>query len=65
LTDSAARIRQRGIEYLVVGGLHLNEKKTTLAAWLEQVRAERIATTNAIVKLGECYREWHLVRLVE
>lgn len=65
LSDTPAQIRERGIQYVVVSGLHLKENQTTLAAWLQQTGAEWIATTNAIVKVTDGPQPWHLVRFNE
>jgi len=63
LGDSEQSIRQRHIEYIVVGGFNLKLKETTLESWLERVHAEVIAKTSAIVKVAEGEQPWYVVRL--
>jgi hypothetical protein len=60
--DSAEQIRARGIHYAVVSGLNLEETGTTLEAWLAKSNAELVATTNAVVKVSDGPRLWHIVR---
>jgi hypothetical protein len=60
--DSAEQIRARGIHYAVVSGLNLEETGTTLEAWLAKSNAELVATTNAVVKVSDGPRPWHIVR---
>ncbi len=62
LADSTADIRSKGIDYVVVSGLNLEQKKTTLATWLAQSGAELIATTNLTVKVSDGPQPWHIVR---
>jgi len=62
LTDSPSEIRQRGIEYAVVGGANLAEKGATLDGWLQQTDAELVATTNAMLKVTEGLQPWYVVR---
>ena len=65
LSDTAAQIRQRQIRYAVVGGWNLAAKGTTLAAWLEQVRAELVATTTATLTVIQGPQPWYIVRFPE
>ena len=62
LEDSTATIRSKGIDWAVVSGLHLDQKKTTLAAWLAQSSAELMVTTNLTVKVSDGPQPWHIVR---
>ena len=62
LSDSAEQIRQRGLRYAVVSGLNLKENRLPLEMWLQQVRAELQATTNAMVKVTDGPQPWHVVR---
>ena len=62
LADSSEFIRSKGIDYAVVSGLNLDEKKTTLSAWLAQSGAELIATTNLTLKVTDGPQAWHVVR---
>jgi len=60
--DSSEQIRQRGIRYAVVSGLHLKETGTTLEAWLAKSGAELVATANVTVKVADGPQPWHIVR---
>ena len=62
LADSSELIRSKGIDYAVVSGLNLDEKKTTLSAWLTQSGAELMATTNLTLKVTDGPQAWHVVR---
>lgn len=62
LTDSGDDIRRRGIECAVVGGFNLAYHHRELKEWLEQTRAEVIATTNATIKVTEGQQPWYVVR---
>ena len=62
LTDSAEQIRQRHIEYAVVGCLQLTLYGTTIEAWLQRTGAERVAMATATVKVAEGPQSWYLVR---
>jgi hypothetical protein len=63
LNDSAEAIRGRGLEWVVVGGAYLAYENADLGAWLTAVDGQRIASTNAIIKVSEGPQPWHLVRL--
>ncbi len=65
LSDTATQIRQRQIRYAVVGGWNLAAKGTTLAAWLERVRAELVATTTATLTVIQGPQPWYIVRFPE
>jgi hypothetical protein len=65
LSDTATQIRQRQIRYAVVGGMNLVAKGTTLAAWLERVRAELVATTTATLTVTQGPQPWYIVRFME
>ena len=62
LEDSTEKIRSRGIDWAVVSGLHLDQKNTTLTAWLAQSGAVLITTTNIAVKVSDGPQPWHVVR---
>ena len=62
LADSTELIRSKGVDYAVVSGLNLEEKKSTLAAWLAQSGAEFITTTNLTLKVTDGPQAWHVVR---
>jgi hypothetical protein len=63
VTDSAADIRSRGIECVVVGGLNLKLRNKTLDDWLGETGTEIVATTTATIKVGEGEQSWYVVRL--
>jgi hypothetical protein len=62
LTDPPERFRQENVEYIVVGGLNLQLRGTTLDAWLKKSGAELVATTNATLKVSEGPQPWFVVR---
>jgi hypothetical protein len=62
LADSTEHIRSKGVEYAVVSGLNLEEKKTPLTAWLTQSGAELVASTNLTLKVTDGPQSWHVVR---
>jgi hypothetical protein len=61
LTDPPAQIRQK-VQYVVVGGLNLQEHHTTLDAWLAQSGAELFATATATLKVSDGPQPWYIVR---
>ncbi len=63
LTDSPEAIRQKGVEYVVVGGANLEKHGATFEAWRQQAGAELVATTNVMVKIAEGSQPWYVVRL--
>jgi hypothetical protein len=62
VTDSGAQIRQRGVQYAVVGEHNLQEKGVAFDVWLQQAGAEWVATTNATLKVAEGPQPWYVVR---
>jgi hypothetical protein len=62
ITDTAAAIQARHIDYAVVGGLNLSLNSTPLEAWLTRARAELVAKTSVTVKLAEGPQDWYVVR---
>ncbi|HEX7577369.1 MAG TPA: hypothetical protein VF430_04960, partial [Verrucomicrobiae bacterium] len=62
LSDPPERFRQEHVEYVVVGGLNLQLRGTTLDDWLQKSGAELVASTNATLKVSEGPQAWHLVR---
>jgi hypothetical protein len=62
ITDTAAEIQARHIEYAVVGGLNLSLNSTPLEDWLTRARAELVAKTSVTVKLAEGPQDWYVVR---
>jgi hypothetical protein len=63
LDDSAEQIRQRHIEYIVVGGFNLSENHVTLQQWLDRTGATLVATTTATLRVAEGKQEWYVTRL--
>jgi hypothetical protein len=62
LSDSAAEIRERQIQYAVVGEVNLRENHTTLAAWLERTGAKLVATASATMTVTQGPQPWYIVR---
>ena len=62
LTDSPEYIRARA-HYVVVGGYNLAVNGLTIDGWLHTNGAELVATTNAMVKIGEGQQPWYVTRL--
>jgi hypothetical protein len=62
LSDPPERFRREHIEYVVVGGLNLQLRGTTLDDWRQKTGAELVASTNATLKVSEGPQAWHVVR---
>jgi hypothetical protein len=62
LSDPPDRFRLAGVEYVVVGGLNLQLRDTTLDAWRQRTGAELVASTNATQKVSEGPQPWFVVR---
>jgi hypothetical protein len=62
VNDSAAEIRQRGIEYVVAGDYNFELNGTSFAAWQHSTGAQLIAETNATVRVSEKPQTWYVVR---
>ena len=62
LTDSAEQIRQRHIQYAVVGGANLAANGIALTDWLKRTTSVLIATNTAILKVTEGPQPWYIVR---
>jgi hypothetical protein len=62
LSDPPELFRQKHIEYVVLGGLNLQLRGTTLDAWRQKTGAELVARTNATLKVSEGPQEWFVVR---
>jgi hypothetical protein len=62
LSDPPERFRQAGVEYVVVGGLNLQLRGTTLDAWMQKTGAELVAGTHATQKVAEGPQAWFVVR---
>jgi hypothetical protein len=65
LSDSLEEIRQRHIQYAVVGSVNLAENHTTLAEWQKKTGAELIATTLATQSVTQGPQPWYIVRFPE
>jgi len=65
LSDSVEMIRQRRIQYIVVGGFYLMQQGLTLEAWLARTDGKLIATVSATVKVSDGAQNWYVVRLGE
>ena len=65
LSDSVEQIRQRHIQYAVVGEVNLMENKTTLAEWQQRTGAELVATAIGTMTVFQGPRHWYLVRFPE
>lgn len=63
LEDPAARLRAEGVEWVVIGGLHLKLENRTLESWLAETGAELVTTLTLTVKASEGPQPWHVVRL--
>ena len=63
LEDTPGQIRQRHIQYAVVSGGHLKANAVPLAAWLDRIGAEWVATVTATQTLTQGPQPWYLVRL--
>ena len=62
LSDSPEQIRQRHIQYAVVGELNLLENQTTLADWQKRTGAELVASAIATVTVTQGPHSWYVVR---
>jgi hypothetical protein len=62
LSDSLEQIRQRHIQYAVVGEVNLLENHTTLAAWQAKTGAQVVATATATMTVTQGPHPWYLVR---
>jgi hypothetical protein len=62
LSDSPEQIRQRHIQYAVVGEVNLAEHHTTLADWQERTGAKLLATAVATVTVSQGPCHWYVVR---
>ena len=63
LNDSAAEIRRRRIEYIVVGGAYLNASGVHLEDWMQRTDAQLAAETTATLKVIEGPQKRYVVRL--
>jgi hypothetical protein len=63
LDDPVARLRAEGVEWVVVGGLHLKLENRALESWLAETGGELVTTLTLTVKASEGPQPWHVVRL--
>lgn len=61
-TDPPERIVETGVEYVVIGDLHLKLRGLTFEDWRQKTGAELVASTNATQKVSEGPQPWYLVR---
>ncbi len=62
VSDSPSEIRQRGVEYAVVGDFNFALNGSTFDAWQRATGAQVVATTNATVRVSEGPQPWYVVR---
>jgi hypothetical protein len=62
LSDSLEQIRQRRIQYAVIGEVNLLEHNTTLAAWQAKTGAQLVATAIATMTVSQGPHPWYIVR---
>jgi len=62
LSDSPDQIRQRHIQYAVVGEVNLLEHNTSLADWQKRTGAELVGTATATTVVSQGPRQWYVVR---
>jgi len=65
LNDSPDQIRQRQIQYVVVGGANLAAHRVSLSDWVQRTQAEVTATNTATLKVNEGPQPWYTVRINE
>jgi hypothetical protein len=63
LQDSPQSIRERQIQYLVIGGAYLNSQNTPLGDWLSRTGAQLVHQTRATLKVSEGPQDWYIVRM--
>jgi len=63
LSDPPDKIRERGLEYVVVGGFNLGENGMNINTWLNWTHAQLVATTNATLRVAEGPQPWYVARL--
>jgi hypothetical protein len=62
LSDSREQIRQRHIQYAVVGEVNLLENHTTFAEWQAKTGAELVATATGTMTVIQGPHSWYIVR---
>jgi hypothetical protein len=63
LTDSVEYMRERNVQYVVVGGLNFVLRYTSLDEWRGRTGGELMATTSATLKVMEGPQPWYVVRI--
>ncbi len=63
LDDPPHRMRQRHIEYVVIGEAHLAAHRIQIADWLERNGGHLVASMTATIKVTEGPQPWYIVRL--
>jgi hypothetical protein len=61
--DSGARIRELGVEYVVVGDFIVHSEGTTIDDWLKRTNAELLQTTTATMTVMQGEQKWYFVRM--
>jgi hypothetical protein len=62
LSDSLQQIRERHIQYAVVGEVNLLQSGTTFAEWQARTRAELVATVIGTMTVTQGPHSWYVVR---
>ena len=61
--DSGAKIRELGVEYVVVGDFILRDQRTTIDEWLHRTNAELLQTTTATMTVTQAEQKWYLAKM--
>jgi hypothetical protein len=64
-SDSPEQIRQRHLQYAVIGEVNLQENSLTLSNWQQQARAEVVATAIATQTVSQGPHPWYVVRFAD
>jgi hypothetical protein len=62
LSDSQEQIRQRHIQYAVIGEVNLLQSHASLAQWQAKTRAELVATVTGTMTVTQGPHQWYVVR---
>ena len=63
LNDPPERLRQAGVQYVVVNGATLQPGSVTVEDWIKETGAEVIGKTNDTLKLSEGEQTWMVVKI--
>jgi hypothetical protein len=63
IEDPPQRFRQKGVEYVVLGGAYLSSRGVRLEDWLEGKGGQLIGTRTVTLKVAEGPQPWHVARL--